>query len=42
MSTDPQTARALADDLLTSIEQREAEQIAYGVYDVTMTGAEAM
>ena len=32
----------LADDLLTWIEQREAEQIAYGVYDVTMTGAEVL
>ena len=28
----------LADDVLTFIEQREAEQIAYGIYDVTMTG----
>lgn len=32
----------LANDLLTWIEQREAEQIAYGVYDVTMTGAEVI
>jgi len=32
----------LANDLLTWIEQREAEQIAYGVYDVTMTGAEVL
>lgn len=32
----------LADDVLTFIEQREAEQIAYGVYDVTMTGAEVI
>ncbi|RRR69304.1 MAG: DEAD/DEAH box helicase, partial [Candidatus Viridilinea halotolerans] len=34
--------QALADDLLTFIEQREAAQIAYGVYDVTMTGAEVL
>lgn len=39
--TDHERAR-LADDLLTFIEQREAEQIAYGVYDVTMTGAEVL
>jgi len=32
----------LANDLLTWIEQREAEQIAYGVYDVTMIGAEVL
>jgi hypothetical protein len=32
----------LADDVLTYIEQREAEQIAYGIYDVTMTGAEVI
>ncbi len=32
----------LANDLLTWIEQREAEQIAYGVYDVTMIGAEVI
>ena len=32
----------LADDILTFIEQREAEQIAYGIYDVTMTGAEVI
>ncbi|MEI8167342.1 MAG: DEAD/DEAH box helicase, partial [Chloroflexales bacterium] len=39
----PPTDRVrLADDLLTWIEQREAEQIAYGVYDVTMTGAEVL
>ncbi len=39
----PLTARdlaRLADDVLTFIEQREAEQIAYGVYDVTMTGTD--
>ncbi len=30
----------LADEVLTFIEQREAEQIAYGVYDVTLTGEE--
>lgn len=39
--TDRERAR-LADDVLTFIEQREAEQIAYGVYDVTMTGAEVI
>lgn len=33
---------SLAQDLLTFIEQREAEQIAYGVYDVTLTGAEVL
>lgn len=32
----------LVDEVLTFIEQREAEQIAYGVYDVTMTGAEVI
>lgn len=32
----------LADEILTYIEQREAEQIAYGIYDVTMTGAEVI
>jgi hypothetical protein len=30
----------LADEVLTFIEQREAEQIAYGVYDITLTGSE--
>lgn len=39
--TDRERTR-LADDLLTWIEQREAEQIAYGIYDVTMTGAEVI
>ncbi|NNJ11565.1 DEAD/DEAH box helicase [Chloroflexales bacterium ZM16-3] len=32
----------LTNDLLTWIEQREAEQIAYGVYDVTMTGTDVL
>ncbi|MCS6939888.1 MAG: DEAD/DEAH box helicase [Roseiflexus sp.] len=32
----------VADDVLTFIEQREAEQIAYGIYDVIMTGAEVI
>jgi hypothetical protein len=40
MSLNPDTLKQLADDVLTFIEQREAEQVAYGVYDVTMTGAE--
>ncbi len=40
MPPDRETVQNLADDLLTFIEQREAEQIAYGIYDVTMTGAE--
>ncbi len=42
MTTDDQMLRLLADDVLTFIEQREAEQIAYGVYNVTMTGAEVI
>ncbi|GAB4423672.1 MAG: hypothetical protein OHK0015_01470 [Chloroflexi bacterium OHK40] len=42
MSTDDKMIRMLADDVLTFIEQREAEQIAYGVYEVTMTGAEVI
>jgi hypothetical protein len=42
MSTDDGMIRMLADNVLTFIEQREAEQIAYGVYDVTMTGAEVI
>ena len=33
---------ALTFDVLTFIEQREAEQIAYGIYDVTMTGREVI
>lgn len=32
----------LVDEVQTFIERREAEQIAYGVYDVTMTGAEVI
>ncbi len=32
----------LADEVLTFIEQREAEQIAYGVYDLTLTGREVI
>lgn len=36
------TFKQLADEVLTFIEQREAEQVAYGVYDVTMTGAEVI
>jgi len=37
-----QTILSIADDVLTFIEQREAEQIAYGVYSVTMTGSEVI
>ena len=33
----PKQIDALADELLTFIEQREAEQIAYGIYNITMT-----
>lgn len=40
MSLNSDTLKQLADEVLTFIEQREAEQVAYGVYDVTMTGAE--
>lgn len=32
----------LADEVLTFIEQREAEQIAYGIYDMTLTGREVL
>jgi len=42
MSLNPDTLKQLADEVLTFIEQREAEQVAYGVYDVTMTGAEVI
>ncbi len=46
MSLDPkkleQLLEQLADEVLTFIEQREAEQVAYGIYDVTMTGAEVI
>ncbi|GAB4199216.1 MAG: hypothetical protein OHK0022_19290 [Roseiflexaceae bacterium] len=35
-------SESLVDELLTFIEQREAEQIAYGIYDVTMTGADLL
>src|SRR4051812_43830764 len=42
MSLDRKQLDALADEVLTFIEQREAEQIAYGVYDVTMTGREVI
>ncbi len=42
LNTDERALSLLADDVLTYIEQREAEQIAYGVYDVTMTGAEVI
>lgn len=42
MTSNDKPLRMLADDVLTFIEQREAEQIAYGIYDVTMTGAEVL
>lgn len=38
----PQQLDLLVNDVLTYIEQREAEQIAYGIYDVTMTGRELL
>src|SRR6266540_1420915 len=38
----PKQIDALADELLTFIEQREAEQIAYGIYNITMTGADVL
>jgi DEAD/DEAH box helicase/Helicase conserved C-terminal domain len=42
MSLDDDTLKRLADEVLTFIEQREAEQVAYGIYDVTMTGVEVI
>jgi|GEM_PF-2440603 len=42
MTIDPETLKRLADEILTFIEQREAEQVAYGIYDVTMTGSEVI
>lgn len=42
MSLDPDTVKRLANEVLTFIEEREAEQIAYGIYDVTMTGIEVI
>ncbi len=42
MSLDEKILKRLADEILTFIEQREAEQVAYGIYDVTMTGAEVI
>ena len=42
MSLDSDTIKRLADEILTFIEQREAEQVAYGIYDVTMTGVEVI
>ena len=42
MSLDSDILKRLADEILTFIEQREAEQVAYGIYDVTMTGAEVI
>ena len=42
MSLDPDSIKRLADEVLTFIEQREAEQIAYGIYDVTMKGVEVV
>jgi hypothetical protein len=37
-----ETIKHLADEVLTFIEQREAEQIAYGIYDLTLTGSEVI
>lgn len=34
--------RHIADYVLTFIEQRDAERIAYGIYDVTITGIEVI
>jgi hypothetical protein len=42
MSSNDHISELLLNELLTFIEQREAEQIAYGIYNVTMTGAEAL
>ncbi|KJH72506.1 DEAD/DEAH box helicase [Aliterella atlantica] len=42
MSLDDEALKQLADEVLTLIEQREAEQVAYGIYDVLMTGAEVI
>ncbi|MBD2665159.1 putative helicase [Richelia sinica FACHB-800] len=42
MNLDPNDLKILADEVLTFIEQREAEQVAYGIYDVTMTGVEVI
>ncbi|MHC5594826.1 MAG: hypothetical protein ACYTXC_02450 [Nostoc sp.] len=42
MSLHPDTIKRLADEVLTFIEQREAEQVAYGIYDVTMVGVEVI
>lgn len=42
MSLNSDTIKFLADELLTFIEQREAEQIAYGVYDLTLMGREVI
>lgn len=42
MTLTPNTIKYLAEEILTFIEQREAEQVAYGIYDVTMTGTEVI
>lgn len=42
MSLDAKSLKYLSDEVLTFIEQREAEQVAYGIYDLTMTGAEVI
>lgn len=42
MSLDAKSLKYLSDEVLTFIEQHEAEQVAYGIYDVTMTGAEVI
>lgn len=41
-NSDNEKLKQLADEVLTFIEQREAEQIAYGIYDVTMTVADVI
>src|SRR5258708_4808131 len=42
MPLDRKQIDILADEVLTFIEQREEEQITYGIYDVTMTGREVI
>lgn len=42
MSLEAESLKYLSDEVLTFIEQREAEQVAYGIYDVTMIGAEVI
>lgn len=42
MHLNPSEVKYLSDEVLTFIEQREAEQIAYGIYDLTLTGSEVI